>query len=503
MTPLACRGLFGPVVLAVVLLTGGLTLVRPSPASAAQGLPPSSTAVDEAFVRSVFDRHRDFYLFGILPDGFPGRWIGGSLIAHPIYGTYVLRAYVDRYQAEPSPGLLAGMRAFANVAIARMTPVGDALVMNNPPALGFIRSPGLRYSGLTMGYFAYRLAQIGQLTGDAAISAAAEKCFRSLLIPETDGGVLYRWGDDVALAEAPGDPADLTLNGWLSILSSLHGYFEATGTTEAKTLFNESVVTLARLLPLYDVPALHLSRYALSGPTKARLVLSDRTSVRLSDARVVIPDSGSYPLAIGGAKPWANAVASRDVKVTTNAAGVRRLLPRGRAIGLNLVLTRLTYPTPNEVSLIVETSRAVSVSLELWSGRFDPRSSSQGGQVWQRAATVRVPAGRHAVSLAVPWALADGFAPLTNWAHVIDGRRVNIYHAIHVRRLEELYGITRIPALAEYAAIWRADMCAWATVPAYAGLYVTDDDGSIVSPGALCPNPAESPRLRPAWTRPS
>jgi hypothetical protein len=484
--------------LVTVIVGGGIGLTEPARASAQRGTTSAASRVDVAFVRWVFEGREAFYQLGILPDGFPGRWADGKLIAHPLYGTYVLRAYVENYEARPGPGLLAGMAAFAKVAMARMTTLDDALVMNNPKPLGFIRSPGLRYSGLTMAYYAHRLAQIGQLTGDAEIISAAERSFRSLLIPEADGGVLYRWGGEVALAEAPGDPADLTLNGWLSILTSLHGYADVTGSTEARTLFDESVRTLGRLLPLYDARDLHLSRYALSGPVKVRLVFSDPTGVRLEALHVVIPGSGSYPLAVAGATQWVNAVAARDVRVATAASGVRQVEPRGPRVGLNLVLTRLTYPEPNEIRLTVASPHAVSVSIEIRSGRFDPRSWSEVGQTWHRVATTSVHTGRHAISLPIPWALGESVAPLTNWAHVIDGKRVNIYHAIHVRRLEELHRITGLRVLAEFAARWRADMCAWASIPAYAGLYVTADDGAIVLPEALC-QPAVrqvDPRLR-------
>ena len=243
--------------------------------------------------------------------------------------------------AKPSERLASDMLAFARVAIRRMEPYRGALVFRNPPELGFIRSPGLRYSGLTMAYYAVYLAAVGRITGDRAVAAAADGCFRSLLVPETEGGVLYTWNEtDVAIAEIPGRPADLTLNGWLSILVSVHEYGTVSGSAVAKRIFRTSATTMANLLPLYDVRELRLSRYALSGPIDARLRLSDPQGVTLTDAKVVIPGDDAYPLAFEGETRWVTAYAtSRLRKMGSDPLAVR---PLDATVPLRLVLSRVS-----------------------------------------------------------------------------------------------------------------------------------------------------------------
>ena len=37
-----------------------------------------------------------FYEMGLLPDGYPGRYVDGRLRAHPLYGVYLLRGFTTQ-----------------------------------------------------------------------------------------------------------------------------------------------------------------------------------------------------------------------------------------------------------------------------------------------------------------------------------------------------------------------------------------------------------------------
>ncbi|MFM2105029.1 MAG: hypothetical protein RL338_61 [Chloroflexota bacterium] len=449
-------------------------------------LAPAS-AVDRTFVEEVLGGRDDFYKAGILADGYPGRWVGTRLVAHPIYGAYVLGTYLRRYADAPSDAMAASMLAFANVALARMEPFAGSLVFMNPPELRFLRSPGRRYSGLTMGYYALYLAAIARITGDAGMRSAAEATFRSLLVPEPDGGVLYRLPEGrIAFAEIPGRPADLTLNGWLSILVSIHDYAQLTGDEEAAAVFRTSAGTLAKLLPLYDDRPRRLSRYALSGPLRVRLRVSDPAAVTLADPRAVIPGDASYPLSLGGASSWVNHVEPADA-ARVGTGSPLRLAPRATRLRMSLVLSRISYPTPNVLRLTVTATRRTTLSLDTWTGVYSPRASSPILPTWRSASSVTVEPGVTTVRLAIPWTLADGVGGITNWTRVMDGKPVNIYHPIHVRRLEEMYEMFAVSRFEKWARIWRADLCAWGSMPAYAGLYTTGEDGRLAAPRSLCP----------------
>jgi hypothetical protein len=272
---------------------------------------------------------REFYRLEWLPDGYPARRMDdGSLVPHPLYGVYVIRDYVRQYRRSPSPVLERALGIVARAALARMELFRGSLVFRYPRALETRRPLADRYSGLTQAYYANTLYEVYEATGDELYRDAAELCFRSLLVPQEDGGVLYRWGDEVAIAEIPARPRDLVLNGWQSALISVHDYARLSGSVAARRLFEESSSTMARLLPLFDARRYRNSRYALTGPVDARLTISpDASGVSLTDVSIHIPKDGTFDVTPGALSKWQTHLDARDV---TAADGVFR--PRARQI---------------------------------------------------------------------------------------------------------------------------------------------------------------------------
>ena len=195
------------------------------------------------------------------------------------------------------------------------------------------------------------------------------------------------------------------------------------------------------------------------------------------------PDD-AYPLAFEGETRWVTAYAtSRLRKMGSDPLAVR---PLDATVPLRLVLSRVSYPVRNVVTIRVTTPRRITIALDTLTGRFDPRRSGPVDTSWAQAASVVVEPGEQLVKLRIPWDLADSVAPLTNWAHLIQGRPVNIYHAIHVRRLRQMASLVAISRFESYARIWTEDMCAWASMPRYAGLLTTDDAGAVARPSVHC-----------------
>jgi hypothetical protein len=429
---------------------------------------------------------REFYRLEWLPDGYPARRMDdGSLVPHPLYGVYVLRDYVLQYRRSPSPALGRALEIVADAALARMELFRGSLVFRYPRALETGRPLADRYSGLTQAYYAVTLYEVYQVTGDELYRDAAELCFRSLLVPQEDGGVLYRWDDEVAIAEVPARPRDLVLNGWQSALVSIHHYGRLSGSVAARRLFEESTATMARLLPLFDARRYRNSRYALTGPIDARLTISPDTSgVSLTDVRIHIPKDGTFDITPGALSRWGMHLDARDVAA---ADGVLR--PRARQIDMALVLSRVSHPRPNELRLTIEAPRKVKVELQLLAGRYDPLAASEVDRRWRHAATRTVPRGRNEIRMAIPWQVADLVAYPTNFRKVLEGRHTNVYHAIHIRRLDELHQLTGDPIFAEFADRWRGDICAWSEMELYDGLLVRSywtPGESGVDPERLC-----------------
>jgi hypothetical protein len=472
-------GALAAAALVLIVIVGGVGWIAIQPAL----LPPEPSM---PALSPTLSKLQDYYRFRFLPDGYPGRLDGSEVIAHPIYGTYVIADYRRQYQATPTPELRAAIIKVAHAAIARMETLEDGLVFWYPDALAVARQPGKHYSGLTQAYYAVELYRAFQVTGDTALRDASERCFRSLLIPAADGGVHYAWEDGVAIAEVPTSPRDLILNGWLSILASVHVYADLTGSDDATALFDESAATVARLLPLYDAPTLSNSRYGLTGPLSIALRIEGAIDdVRIADLRLDIPKEGPFEIPLRKGGQWEDWV---DPKTATAAEG--GLSPSGPEVHANVVLSRLSYPAQNSVHFSVTTPRDLRITLIADVGRYDPLQSQPVGETWHEVQTVAVAAGSTNVDIGLPWDLVDLVAYPTNFVKNLNGKNTDVYHAVHIARLRSLAEWTGNPMFTEWADRWQGYVCAWVSMPLYRGLYIgdfrLDSDEASVDPASAC-----------------
>lgn len=116
---------------------------------------------------------------------------------------------------------------------------------------------GLRapwYSGLAQGQGVSLLLRAHRETGDARFGKAAERAFESFLRPVDDGGVVFRdengnnWIEEYIV-----DPPSHILNGLMWASWGVYDYGLASGSSEARALFQDCVRTLLENLAGYDV----------------------------------------------------------------------------------------------------------------------------------------------------------------------------------------------------------------------------------------------------------
>jgi hypothetical protein len=129
---------------------GWVAVVQPAMLPPEPKMPPLSADLQKL---------QDYYHFRFLPDGYPGKLDGGSVIVQPIYGRYVIADYLRQYRVSPTPELRDAIAMVAHAAVARMEPVGDALVFWYPEELRISRQPEKHYSGLTQAYYAVTLCR--------------------------------------------------------------------------------------------------------------------------------------------------------------------------------------------------------------------------------------------------------------------------------------------------------------------------------------------------------
>ncbi len=109
-----------------------------------------------------------------------------------------------------------------------------------------------KYSAMTQGQGLSVLSRALKLTNDSRFQQAAEKAFDLFLIGAEKGGVTYFEADAVFLEEAPSQPRNTVLNGWIFALFGLYDYNLAVDQARAGELFERSIDTLAQHLAGYD-----------------------------------------------------------------------------------------------------------------------------------------------------------------------------------------------------------------------------------------------------------
>ena len=424
---------------------------------AAVGLAPFSEGFRSSFT--------GFYHGVLLADGYPGRLLpDGSVVAHPIYGTYVLADYLQQAVATGDRRYLDSATTVARAAVDRMETLRDALVFPYEPcwrlsSLIYDR----HYSALTQGYYAVLLRRIGAMSGEVSLERAAARTFASLLVPASAGGVMEEGEHGLAFAEVPTRPMSLVLNGWQSTLHSMGLYADLADDPDLRDLVRRSACTMLDLLPTFDVPEVANSRYSLSGHLHVR-VLFQHPGTGVRSLHVEIPRCGRYKVRTDAEEPtpWRMYVRSGD-------------LVHGRAVGrglrANVVLSRVSWPVPNTLELEIDSARAQSVRVQVLGTRYEPCASTPGKRWWRTVARADVTGGTRSLSVPIPWDAVPWVGYPTQFNKVIDGRRTNVYHGLHVRRLRALGRSTGVSELGEWADRWAAYADGWTTMRRYRGLH--------------------------------
>jgi len=441
--------------LAALLLTALLTVtvsaaIQPAPAVATgAAMPPFSPAFAE--------RARDYYRIVFTADGYPARRnADGTLFEHPIYPIYVLNDYRTQYLAHPSPRLANAISTVAKAAIKRMRPLDGGLVFwYQPDPTTASRLYVKHFSALTQSYYATQLWKAGDLIGDNTLKVAGSKAFAALLIPASRGGVLYKDRNGISIAEVPQQPNSYILNGWLTALTSVWGYYRSSGDLRALSLVRDSARTMTKVLPRYDSTSLSISRYALTGFAYVRVVGTTYSTLSLT-----VPGAGKYlPVRVKHPSRW------QMSRVNTRQA--------------NIVVSYSSYPSANVLTM--KPRKAARVQLLV--GRYNPLLSGSTDGRWVTIGTVTP----SRPSIKIPWSSVDRLVQPTNFAKLIRGHRTNVYHSIHIDRLKQLYAITGYPALRSWAVHFEREMCRWKRLPVYRGLWASVPGANTYRPvSRLC-----------------
>ena len=339
------------------------------------------------------------------------------------------------------------------------------------------------YSGLTQAYYALALFEAYQVTQIAEILTASRQVYESLKVPSADGGVLFSGRNGVTIAEVPQEPGSWILNGWLSVLVALEKYAEATGSADAKELLKENLESLRRKLPLYDNPRYQISNYGLTGFAYFRLLFSEPEPIeRVGDISYEIPGEGRFPLKAGPAGRWEYFQFPGQLDVNGK--------PSGTAVKLNLVVSRASGDLENVLWFTTTARKDSKVTLE---GDYLPTKSAATTGKWKRVGALEIKSGTQLNRLSIPWnALTLSAIYPTNFVKKIDGRNVNVYHAVHINQLLLLYRKFGYAEFRDHAERWTRYVCSWQAMKIYQGLVArrigpVDVEKVGADPAANCP----------------
>ena len=447
------------------------------------GVPTEYLPFAPPFVPSVgarLHRLRQATRLVMLRDGFPGRLRDGHVMVHPLDGRYLLEALLAEQAEHPRRHLGPAIARTAAAIIGRADRVRDALVMRYMDTASSMVAGRAHPSALAQAYYAAALARAGVMLGDDQLLVAADRFFAGLVRPVESGGTMYRTGGDAIPALVPTQPRDLVLNGWLSSLVAMNEYAEIRDSAAARSVLAASLRALVRMLPKYDVPELHLSRYGLTGPLLLRIgITGTATGVRISRVRVAVPGEGEQTLPVRSGSRWTPRAYPEDAIAEKGRAGGETVLPRARGVRLVAILSRAPYPKPNRLRFHIGLTEPRTISVAAHIGRYDPGTSATIERSWVPLAARELRAGSHDIDVPLPYEDIGLSAYPTNFTRGGPDVRANTYHATHIVRLRQLAQLSGLQELAYWADRWTEYASHWPEHPAYADGVCWSPEGEV------------------------
>lgn len=410
--------------------------------TAAVGLPPLTESRRNTY---------EYYRMQFLPDGYPGRRTAEGVVAHPLYGTYVIADYLAQYRTTKDPVFLDAATRVGKAALGRMETLEGQLVFMYDPGIGLSSLPIRFYSGLTQARWMITFARLDAQLPTSEFSAAAESVLGSLMIPCEKGGVLREHGHGVVIEEYAHEIPDYTLNGWTTALLQVDDYRRLTGSERAAELVQRNLTALRQLLPLYDVPELANSRYRLTGKVRLRVIAAG-SPITFVSGGISVPGQGVYEI---------HSNARKDA--TTNTASV----VGERRFDVNGLLLYASVPEANRLTVTMDSQTEGSIRVLIGTGTYDPRRAHLHPDRFVELSRARVSGGRTTIDVPIDWSQAPLVAHPTGWYKRIAGRLVNIYHFMHIANLTKINDRYPDPLFSGYAERWRDYTKLWPSMPIY------------------------------------
>ncbi len=292
--------------------------------------------------------------------------------------------------------------------------------------------------------------------------------FNSLTISIKDGGVMYRNNNLVSIAEVPMNPHGWILNGWLSSIVNLDKANEVLKNNKITEFIQKNIKTLEKVLPLYDVKKLCISRYNLTQFFYFRVLKSNYSIKNVSfiyplDSKITI----TYKNGIVNRKSrWEPYVLNKgNIKLKNN------LFIGKKIFQFNGVLTLSGYPKQNIIEIdFNDKIRQKDIRFQVYIGKYDPLHSSPVNKKWIDINNFKIKGEKLIVTL--PYKLFNDMIgyPTNFMKKFYDGRR-NAYHDIHIKWLRYLGNKYYKKLFLEIADKWYKCKAKWKYIESYKNLF--------------------------------
>jgi hypothetical protein len=401
-----------------------------------------------------------FYGFaGLAPDRYPlYRRKDGTLGAHPIHGSYLLRDYISvaTQRKGVDANILEEALRLAKASVARADRVDDTYCFMYRQSEGVSSYPFDFYSALTQAHYLVAFALLYELTGQEWLLSDARLLFRSLTVPVEAGGVLLRTDRGVFFEEYPTEVPLYVLNGWLTVLTEVLQYADICRDPEARDLARESTRTLVSLLPTFDVPEWYNSRYKLTGPVLQRIRFDPDC---LAEIRSVTVETGGLTY-------------SKRPPFSSHRYGTLQVIhlptPERNKFQFCAAISMAEYPRPSRVTVAFSVDRPCIVRWSMGIPRSDTRRSTVASAGFRDLEQYSAGPGENEVTLTVPWDLGVAWcAEPTKFSKLYEGKYYNVYHYLHIWSLTQLHAVYSLPKLLYWRDRWLAYVDQWGAFPPY------------------------------------
>jgi len=417
-------------------------------------------------------RVQSYYKIVFNKEGFPIKDGTQKSDINPIYGIYVIKDWIKEYKRTNDTVYIDAAVKVADIAIRMMEKVNDCYFFEYKKGEYISRGYKDHISALTQSYYAIELMNLYKIVKEERFQEAANNCFKSLLIPVKQNGVLYEWGDKkVSIEEFPNEPNDFILNGWQTSLLNVLKYYKLSKNPKAKELFDRSASSLSEVLHLFDCEEYKNSRYALTGFTYVKLMFSNKkkNAIEVSKVEMLYPGHETVEVDLNVDKKERNRYKNYAFDNDMNTLDTKTFIKKNQ-LRLNVLTSRITYPQTNSLSFSCKCDTDCTMKLYVYKGVYNPLSSSQVNCNWEEVNEFKLLSGENHVEASLDFKGIGLTAYPTNFLKLIRGNNYNVYHYIHILNLEQLYDETGYEVFRDYAVKWKQYTEDWPKMDLYKGL---------------------------------